>query len=65
MKNAARYRVWASLCRQHAAYDPAQNWKLLGQAERWERLAEGEISDHFQACNAACPDILSESELAA
>ena len=65
MKNASQYRALASLCRQHAAYDPDQSWKLLGQAERWEHLAEGEISEHFEACNATSSNALSASEVAA
>lgn len=52
MKNAAQYRALASLCRQQAAYRPHQSWKLLGQAQRWEHLADAEISDHFKECNA-------------
>ena len=53
MKNASRYRARASLCRQLAAYDPDRRWSLLGQAERWEHLADGEIEDDFNDCNAA------------
>jgi hypothetical protein len=30
----------ALLCRQQAAYHPEQSWKWLGQAERWEHLAD-------------------------
>lgn len=52
MKNAAEYRALASLCRQQAAYRPDQSWKLLGQAERWEHLADVEIAAHFKECNA-------------
>ena len=52
MKNASHYRALASLCRQQAAYRPDQTWQLLGQAERWEHLAEAEIADHFKECNA-------------
>jgi hypothetical protein len=51
MKNASRYRALASLCRQQAAYKPDQSWHLLGQAERWEHLAEAELADHFKECN--------------
>ena len=29
----------ALLCRQQAVLHPDQNWKWLGQAERWEHLA--------------------------
>jgi len=39
MKSASHYRALASLYRQQAAYNPAQCWHLLGQAERWEHLA--------------------------
>lgn len=52
MKNAAEYRALASLCRQQAAYRPDQSWRLLGQAERWEHLADAEIAVHSKECNA-------------
>jgi hypothetical protein len=55
MKNAAEYRALASLCRQAAAYNPEKSWHLLGQAERWEHLAEQELASHFQDCNADRP----------
>ena len=51
MKNASHYRALASLYRQQAAYNPAQKWHLLGQAERWEHLAEQELASHFKECN--------------
>lgn len=51
MGTASRYRALASLCRQQAAYNPSNSWHLLGQAERWEHLAETEISNHFKDCN--------------
>jgi len=47
MKNAAQYRALASLARQTAAYNPDRSWQLLGQAERWEHLAEAELASHF------------------
>ena len=40
-------------CRQQAAYNPAQSWHLLGQAERREHLAQDELDAHFKACNTA------------
>lgn len=52
MENVRRYRALASLCRQQAAYRPQQSWQLLGQAERWEHLAEAELEANFRACNA-------------
>ena len=51
MKNASHYRALASLYRQQAAYNPGQSWHLLGQAERWEHLAEQELASHFEDCN--------------
>ncbi len=40
LKSAEDYRATALLCRQQAACDPDNRWKLLGDAERWEHLAE-------------------------
>ena len=40
LKNAEACRATALLCRQQAACDPDNSWKLLGEAERWEHLAE-------------------------
>jgi hypothetical protein len=40
LKSAEAYRATALLCRQQAAYDPDSSWRLLGEAERWEYLAE-------------------------
>ena len=65
MKNASQYRAMASLCRQHAVYRPDQSWQLLGQAERWEHMAEDELNLHFKECNTTNPDTSSVSDLAA
>jgi hypothetical protein len=51
MKNVIRYRAMGSLCRQHAAYNPTESWRLLAQAEHWEHLAAVEMSSHFKECN--------------
>jgi hypothetical protein len=51
MKNVRRFRAMGSLCRQQAAYNPAQSWKLLAEAEYWEHLAQVEMSSHFEDCN--------------
>jgi hypothetical protein len=40
LESAEAYRATALLCRQQAACDPDSSWKLLGEAERWEYLAE-------------------------
>jgi hypothetical protein len=39
-KSAEEYRAMALLCRQQAACDPDKSWRLLGEAEYWEYLAE-------------------------
>ncbi|OAE99887.1 hypothetical protein AYJ54_31845 [Bradyrhizobium centrolobii] len=41
-----------SLCRQQAAYNSMNKWKLLAEAEYWEHLAQLELSAYFQECNA-------------
>lgn len=46
-ENVRRYRTIASLCRQTAAFRPAQKWTLLTQAFEWERLAMTELEAHF------------------
>jgi hypothetical protein len=53
MKNVSRYRAMSSLCRQHAAYNPSQSWKLLADAERWEHLAEMELSSQAEESKLA------------
>src|SRR5260370_4475323 len=73
MENVRRHRAMGSLCRQSAVLNPLNSWKLLGDTERWEHLAEVEIALHFKACNTtsssdlgACPNsrcsIVSESD---
>jgi hypothetical protein len=53
LENVRRYRTIASLCRQTAAFRPAQKWTLLAQAYEWERLAITELEAHFIAPNTA------------
>jgi hypothetical protein len=48
-----------------AVYDPDKSWHLLSEAARWEHLAEAEIVDHFQDCNAIFSKGQSANELAA
>jgi len=43
MENAQHCRSMALLCRQQAVLHPDQNWKWLGQAERWEHLAHAAL----------------------
>jgi hypothetical protein len=51
MKNIRRLRAMSSLCRQQAAYNPAQSRRLLAEAEYWEHLADAEMCFHFKECN--------------
>ena len=53
LENVRRYRTIASLCRQTAAFRPAQKWTLLAQAYEWERLAITELEAHFIPHNTA------------
>jgi hypothetical protein len=56
MKAIRCLRKMASLCRQQAAYNPAQSSKLLAEAEYWEHLARAEMSSHFKECSATSSD---------
>jgi hypothetical protein len=47
LENVRRYRTIASLCRQAAAFRPAQKWTLLQQAYEWERRAISELEGYF------------------
>ncbi|HLG89473.1 MAG TPA: hypothetical protein VKZ79_20015 [Alphaproteobacteria bacterium] len=58
LQNVRKYRAIASLCRQTAAFRPAQRMSLLQQAEEWERLAAMEL-------HVPCePDESSDDDLA-
>jgi hypothetical protein len=56
MKNVRSYRAMALLCRQQAVFHPEKSWKYLGDAERWEHLAEAEISSLFEQSNTTKPE---------
>jgi hypothetical protein len=53
MEKVRRYRAVASLWRQTATFHPDQRWSLLGQAERWEKLAVAELETYFKVRNSA------------
>jgi hypothetical protein len=36
------------LCRQQAVFDSEHSWKWLGEAERWQHLAEKEAASRFK-----------------
>lgn len=57
-----RLRAMGSRCRQQAAYNGMNKWKLLAEAEYWKHLAELELSSYFQQCNAACSNERTEPQ---
>ncbi|WP_346730115.1 hypothetical protein [Bradyrhizobium sp. IC3195] len=59
VEKVRRLRAMSSLCRQQAAYNSMNKWKLLAEAEYWDHLADLELSSHFQQCNAI---VLNEVE---
>src|SRR3954452_14933455 len=48
VKNIRDCRAMSSLFRQFAVFDPAHCSKHLIEAQRWEHLAEAEITSHFK-----------------
>jgi hypothetical protein len=46
-----RYRSMGRLCRQQAVFHPEASW--LGEAQRWEDLADSEVNAFYQECNAS------------
>jgi hypothetical protein len=54
-----QYRANAASCRARAMNEPTNAVHWLGEAQRWERLAEDEVSSHFIECNCT-----SSSDLA-
>ena len=53
MDKVRRLRAMGSLCRQQAAHNSMNKWKLLAEAEYWDHLADLELWSYFQQCNAA------------
>ena len=51
VKNIRDCRAMSSLFRQFAVFDPVHSSKYLIEAQRWEHLAEAEITSHFEECN--------------
>jgi hypothetical protein len=52
MQKVWRLRAMGSMCRQQAAYDPPQRCRFIAEAEYWEKLAEHELSLHYEECNS-------------
>ena len=59
MRLVMQYRANAASCRARAINEPRDAMHWLGEAQRWERLAEEEVCSHFVECNAT-----SSSDLA-
>jgi hypothetical protein len=53
MEMVRRYRSMGRLCRQQAVFNPEANWRWLGEAQRWEDLADSEVNAFYQECNAS------------
>src|SRR3954468_16889743 len=51
VKNIRDCRAMSSLFRQFAVFDPVHSSKYLIEAQRWEHLAQAEITSHFEECN--------------
>ena len=51
MKKVMEFRAQAKLCRQLAISEPKSRIYWLAEAERWSRLAQDEISAHYEECN--------------
>ena len=61
LQKVRRYRALGSLCRQQAAYNPSQRWRLLAEAEYWEHMAAVEMTSHFEECNTMRSSDLAQS----
>lgn len=62
VEKVQRLRAMGSLCRQQAAYNSMNKWKLLAEAEYWDHLADLELSSYFQQCNAIGSDDIERSQ---
>lgn len=69
MEKVRRLRAMGSLCRQQAAYNNMNKWKLLAEAEYWEHLAQLELSSYFRECSGissneiALPQVVTDAAL--
>lgn len=52
MEDVRRYRAMGQLCRQQAVFHPDKRWHWLGEAQRWEDLAQAELAAHYRECNS-------------
>ena len=61
MRLVMQYRTNAAACRARAINEPTNAIHWLGEAQRWERLAEEEVSSHSIECNATSSSDLASS----
>jgi hypothetical protein len=48
---------WLCCADNRPYFHPEKRWKYPGDAERWEHLAEAEISALFEQCNTTKPEV--------
>ena len=53
MHRVRRLRAMSSMCRQQAAYNPAERWSFIAEAEYWEKLDELELAVYYEECNSS------------
>jgi hypothetical protein len=53
MEMVHRYRAMGRLSRQQAVFQPEASERWLGEAQRWEDLADSEVNAFYQECNAS------------
>jgi len=63
VENVRRLRAMGSLCRQQAAYNSMNKWKLLAEAEYYEHLAQVELSSYFQECTVSSNELAPSQAL--
>ena len=63
MEKVRRLRAMGSLCRQQAAYNSMNKWKLLAEAEYYEHLAQVELSSYFQECTGSSNELAPSQAL--
>jgi hypothetical protein len=53
MEMVRRYRAMGRLSRQQVVFHPEASERWLGEAQRWEDLADSEVNAFYQECNAS------------
>jgi hypothetical protein len=53
MEMVRRYRAVGPLCRQQAVFHPEASGRWLGEAQRWEDLADSDVNAFYPEYNAS------------